>query len=43
MVVKPNQPVSRAPRQPVHAVGEPFEQVLVDCVGPLPKSKCVGA
>uniref|UniRef100_A0A3B1JEH9 Gypsy retrotransposon integrase-like protein 1 n=1 Tax=Astyanax mexicanus TaxID=7994 RepID=A0A3B1JEH9_ASTMX len=36
---KPNQMVPPAPLCPVPAVGEPFEKVLVDCVGPLPKSK----
>ena len=39
IVGKPNQPVPCAPLQPIPAVGEPFERVLVDCVGPLPKSK----
>ena len=39
MVGKPNQPVPPAPLRPVPAVGEPFEHVLVDCVGPLPKAK----
>ena len=39
IVGKPNQPVPCAPLQPIPAVVEPFERVLVDCVGPLPKSK----
>ncbi|XP_035864283.1 uncharacterized protein LOC118496498 [Sander lucioperca] len=39
MVGKPNQPVPLAPLRPVPAVGELFEHVLVDCVGPLPTAK----
>ena len=38
-VGKPNQVVPPAPLQPVPAVGDPFEHVIVDCVGPLPKTK----
>lgn len=36
---KPNQSVPLAPLCPIPAVGEPFERVLVDCVGPLPRAK----
>lgn len=36
---KPNQIVPPVPLKPIPAVGEPFEHVIVDCVGPLPKSK----
>lgn len=36
---KPNQVIPCAPLVPIPAVGEPFEHVIVDCVGPLPKSK----
>ncbi len=39
IVGKPNQVVPPAPLHPIPAVGEPFERVLVDCVGPLPKTK----
>lgn len=39
MAGKPNQVVSPAPLHPVPAVGEPFEKVIVDCVGPLPRTK----
>ncbi len=28
-----------APLIPIPVLGEPFEHVIVDCVGPLPKSK----
>lgn len=36
---KPNQKVLPAPLQPIPAMGEPFEYLLIDCVGPLPVSK----
>lgn len=36
---KPNQVIPCAPLVPIPVVGEPFEHVIVDCVGPLPKSK----
>ena len=36
---KPNQVIKPAPLHQIPAVGEPFEHVLVDCVGPLPKSE----
>lgn len=36
---KPNQVIPVAPLKPIPAVGEPFEHVIVDCVGPLPKTK----
>ena len=36
VVGKPNQPVPPAPLHPIPVLGEPFERVLVDCVGPLP-------
>lgn len=39
VVGKPNQPIPPAPLQPIPVVGEPFEHIMVDCVGPLPKSK----
>lgn len=34
---KANQTVPRAPLCPIPVVGEPFDRVIVDCVGPLPK------
>lgn len=37
---KPNQLIPPAPLSPIPVMGEAFEQVLVDCVGPLPKTKC---
>lgn len=36
---KPNQLIKPTPLLPIPVVGEAFEQVLVDCVGPLPKTK----
>lgn len=36
---KPNQVIPPAPLVPISAIGEPFEHVIVDCVGPLPKTK----
>ena len=36
---KPNQTIQPAPLYPIPAVGEPFERVIVDCVGPFPRSK----
>lgn len=36
---KPNQVIPPAPLVPIPALGEPFERVIVDCVGPLPKTK----
>lgn len=39
IVGKPNQRIPPAPLSPIPAIGEPFEHVMVDCVGPLPKTK----
>ena len=39
MVGKPNQTLPKAPLQPIPAFEEPFSRVIVDCVGPLPKTK----
>lgn len=36
---KPNQKVPVAPIKPIPIIGEPFEHVIIDCVGPLPKTK----
>lgn len=38
-VGKPNKVIPPAPLHPIPAIGEPFERVLVHCVGPLPKTK----
>ena len=38
-VGKPNQVIPRYPLQPIPVMEEPFEKVIVDCVGPLPKTK----
>ncbi|XP_071950797.1 uncharacterized protein [Antedon mediterranea] len=39
VVGKPNQKVPVAPLRPIPAFGEPFSRVIVDCVGPLPRTK----
>jgi len=39
MVGKPNQKPPVAPLKPIPVLGKPFSHVLIDCVGPLPKSK----
>lgn len=36
---KPNQVIKPAPLQPIPAVSQPFEYLIIDCVGPLPPSK----
>lgn len=36
---KPNQKIPPAPLQPIPVLEEPFSKIIVDCVGPLPKSK----
>ena len=36
---KPNQVVPPAPLLPIPVVGAPFEHVVIDCVGPLPKTR----
>ena len=39
MVGKPNQTILKARLHPIPAMGEPFSKVLVDCIGPLIKTK----
>ena len=39
MVGEPNQTIPKAPLQPIPAVQEPFSRIIVDCVGPLPKTR----
>ena len=38
-VGKPNCKPPLAPLKPIPAIQEPFSQVIIDCVGPLPKTK----
>ena len=40
MVGKPNQQISVAPLKPIPTFEEPFSKVIIDCVGPLPETKC---
>ena len=37
-VGKPNQTIPVAPLKPIPVCNEPFSQVIIDCVGPLPKT-----
>ncbi|KAL2081327.1 hypothetical protein ACEWY4_023180 [Coilia grayii] len=39
LVGKPNQAILPAPLCPLPVVEEPFSHVMIDCVGPLPKTK----
>ena len=39
LVGKPNQTIPPAPLHPVPAFDEPFSRIIIDCVGPLPKTK----
>ena len=39
VVGKPNETIPSAPLMPIPAFDEPFSRVLIDCVGPLPKTK----
>ena len=38
VIGKPNQKIPRAPLEHIPAFEEPSSGVLIDCVGPLPKS-----
>ena len=39
MVGKPNNPIPAAPLKPIPVCGEPFSEVIIDCVGLLPKTR----
>ena len=39
MVGKPNQTIPKAKLQLIPAFDEPFSRILIDCVGPLPRTK----
>ena len=39
MVGKPNQTIPKAHLKPIPAFNEPFSRILIDCVGPLPRTK----
>ena len=39
VVGKSNQTLPKAPLPPIPAFEEPFSRVIIDCVGPLPKTK----
>lgn len=36
---KPNQGIPNAPLHPIPVLSEPFGRIIIDCVGPLPKTK----
>ncbi|XP_068208508.1 uncharacterized protein [Palaemon carinicauda] len=36
---KPNQIIPKAPLHPIPPIGEPFSELVIDVVGPLPKTK----
>ena len=36
---KPNEVIPRAPLNPIVVPHEPFHRIIIDCVGPLPKTK----
>ena len=39
MAGKPNQIIPKAKLQPIPVLHEPFSHILIDCVGPLPKTR----
>ena len=39
MVGNPNQTIPKAYLQPISAFDEPFSRIIIDCVGPLRKTK----
>ena len=38
-VGKPNQLIRPAPLRPIPVIEEPFSKIVIDCVGPLPRTK----
>ena len=39
IIGKPNQKIPKAPLIPIPSVSEPFQEVVIDIVGPLPRTK----
>ena len=39
VIGKPNKKISKAPLIPIPSVNEPFREVIIDMVGPLPRTK----
>ena len=39
VIGKPNEVIPKAPLKPIPSLGEPLENIIIDVVGPLPKSK----
>lgn len=38
-VGKPSQPIPVAPLKPIPVLDEPFNKIIIDCVGPLPRTR----
>ncbi|XP_068233504.1 uncharacterized protein [Palaemon carinicauda] len=36
---RPNESIIRAPLQPILVTKQPFEKIIIDCVGPMPKTR----
>ncbi|XP_066987487.1 uncharacterized protein [Macrobrachium rosenbergii] len=36
---RPNESIIRAPLQPISVPKQPFEKIIIDCVGPMPKTR----
>ena len=39
VIGRPNKPIPKAPLRPIPVLSEPFSEILLDIVGPLPKAK----
>ena len=39
VIGKPNKKIPKAPLIPIPSVNEPFQEVIIDMVGPLPRTK----
>jgi hypothetical protein len=39
LVGKPNQGIKKAPLYPIPAFDQPFARLIIDCVGPLPRTR----
>ena len=38
LIGKPNQKIPPAPLYPIPVINDPLEHIIIDCVGPLPRS-----
>ena len=39
IIGKPNRPIEKAPLLPIPSIGEPFKELVIDIVGPLPRTR----